>query len=82
MNADYLGKLFKKRTGEKFSNYVMKARISKAMKLMDRKSDIKIFELAEMLGFGDNPQYFSQVFKKYAGRSPSEYIRANDITDF
>ncbi|MCU6791442.1 response regulator transcription factor [Paenibacillus sp. WQ 127069] len=76
MNSDYLGKLFKKRTGEKFSNYVMKVRIAKATELLEQKSDIKIFELAEMLGFGDNPQYFSQVFKKYAGCTPSEYIKA------
>ncbi|NHN29997.1 response regulator transcription factor [Paenibacillus agricola] len=75
MNSDYLGKLFKKRTGEKFSNYVMKARIAKATEMIDQKADIKIFELAELLGFGDNPQYFSQVFKKYAGCTPSEYIK-------
>jgi len=75
MNPDYLGKLFKKETGEKFSNYVMRVRISKAIDLLHQKSDIKIFELAEQLGFGDNPQYFSQVFKKYAGCSPSEYLK-------
>jgi two-component system response regulator YesN len=77
MNSDYLGKLFKKETGEKFSNYVMKTRISKATELLEQKSDIKIFELAEQLGFGDNPQYFSQVFKKYAGCTPSEYMKTN-----
>ncbi|QGQ93840.1 DNA-binding response regulator [Paenibacillus psychroresistens] len=75
MNADYLGKLFKKETGEKFSNYVMKFRINKAMALLEHKEDVKIFELAEQLGFGDNPQYFSQVFKKYTGLTPSEYIK-------
>lgn len=80
MNSDYLGKLFKKETGEKFSNYVMKVRISRAMELIDQqrqRGDIKIFELAEQLGFGDNPQYFSQVFKKYAGCTPSEYMKTN-----
>ncbi|MNI22806.1 HTH-type transcriptional regulator YesS [compost metagenome] len=75
MNADYLGKLFKKETGEKFSNYVMKYRINKAMELIKLNGDVKIFELAEQLGFGDNPQYFSQVFKKYVGYTPSEYIK-------
>ncbi|MFE5322998.1 response regulator [Paenibacillus sp. NPDC056579] len=77
MNSDYLGKLFKKETGEKFSNYVMKTRISKAIDLIEQNRDIKIFELAEQLGFGDNPQYFSQVFKKYAGCTPSEYMKSN-----
>ncbi|SDD37231.1 two-component system, response regulator YesN [Paenibacillus sp. UNCCL117] len=76
MNADYLGKLFKKETDEKFSNFVMKARIKKATELLDQRSDMKIFELAEQLGFGDNPQYFSQVFKKIVGCTPSEYTKA------
>jgi two-component system response regulator YesN len=75
MNADYLGKLFRKETGEKFSNYVMKVRMERAMELIGAGGDVKVFELAEQLGFGDNPQYFSQVFKKYTGVSPSEYKR-------
>ncbi|MGG1552163.1 response regulator transcription factor [Paenibacillus ferrarius] len=80
MNADYLGKLFKKETGEKFSNYVMKARIDKATELIMQEDDIKIFELAERLGFGDNPQYFSQVFKKYRGSTPSEFMKSSDTS--
>ncbi|TMV19200.1 response regulator [Paenibacillus thermoaerophilus] len=75
MNADYLGKLFRKETGEKFSNYVMRVRVNKAMETMRANPDIKIFELAERFGFGDNPQYFSQVFKKVSGLTPSEYMR-------
>ncbi|GAB6926109.1 hypothetical protein JCM10914A_00920 [Paenibacillus sp. JCM 10914] len=75
MNADYLGKLFKKETGEKFSNYVMKLRMKRATELMCKDPDVKIFEMAQQLGFGDNPQYFSQVFKKQIGCTPSEYLR-------
>ncbi|TBL79975.1 response regulator transcription factor [Paenibacillus thalictri] len=75
MNADYLGKLFRKETGEKFSNYVMRERVAKATKLISQNNDVKIFELAEQLGFGDNPQYFSQVFKRYAGCTPSEFMK-------
>ncbi|MFC0211997.1 response regulator [Paenibacillus chartarius] len=82
MNADYLGKLFKKETGEKFSNYVTKTRIRKATEMIAQEPDIKIFELAERLGFGDNPQYFSQVFKKYTGSTPSEYMKSADISAF
>jgi len=82
MNADYLGKLFKKETGEKFSNYVMKARVKRATELMSSDPDIKIFEMAEKLGFGDNPQYFSQVFKKQMGSTPSEYMKQTDNSAF
>ncbi|MDQ0111368.1 response regulator transcription factor [Paenibacillus harenae] len=76
MNADYLGKLFKKETGEKFSNYVVKMRVELAIKEIESTGDVKVFELAEKFGFGDNPQYFSQVFKKHTGFTPSEYKRS------
>lgn len=82
MNADYLGKLFKKETGEKFSNYVVKARVKKATEMWAANPEIKIFEMAEMLGFGDNPQYFSQVFKKQMGCTPSEYAKQTDNSAF
>jgi two-component system, response regulator YesN len=75
MNADYLGKLFKKETGEKFSNYLTRVRIDKAINMIENESDVKIFELAEKIGFGENAQYFSQVFKKQTGFTPSEYKR-------
>lgn len=73
MNADYLGKLFKKEMGEKFSTYVMRKRMELAIEIMGQMEDIKVFELAEQTGFGDNPQYFSKVFKKYTGYTPSEF---------
>lgn len=76
MNADYLGKLFKKETGDKFSNYVVRLRMEKAMEEIEITGDVKVFELAEKFGFGDNPQYFSQVFKKYTGFTPSEFKRS------
>jgi two-component system response regulator YesN len=75
MNADYLGKLFKKETGEKFSNFLTRIRIEKAIQIIETESDVKIFELAEKIGFGENSQYFSQVFKKQTGYTPSEYKR-------
>lgn len=76
MNADYLGKLFKKETGYKFSHYLTKERIQKAVQYISASEDVKVFELADMLGFGDNPQYFSQVFKKHTGLTPSEFRKS------
>jgi two-component system response regulator YesN len=75
MNADYLGKLFKKETGEKFSNYITRLRIELAINLIEKENDVKVFEIAEKIGYGENPQYFSQVFKKHTGFTPSEYKR-------
>ncbi|KGE16735.1 response regulator transcription factor [Paenibacillus wynnii] len=76
MNPDYLGKIFKKVTGEKFSNYVTLYRINKASEYIIRSGDVKVFELAEMFGFGGNAQYFSQVFKKVTGKTPTDFMKA------
>lgn len=72
MNENYLGKLFHKQTGEKFSQYVMRVRMEKAKELIVN-NDYKIYEIAERIGFADNTQYFSQVFKKYTCYTPSDY---------
>lgn len=73
MNPDYLGKLFRQETGQRFSAYLTKQRIERAVDLIIEMDEVKVITLAEMIGFGDNPQYFSQVFKKYTGYTPSEY---------
>jgi two-component system, response regulator YesN len=77
MNADYLGKLFKQVTGERFSRYVTKKRISMAIECMEQPVEIKIAEVAERIGFGENPHYFSFLFKKHTGLSPTEYRQKN-----
>ena len=73
INENYLGKLFYKHTNEKFSRYVVRLRMEKAKELINSKKDYKIYEITERIGLGDNTQYFSQVFKKYTGYTPSEY---------
>lgn len=73
MNPDYLGRLFKKETGEKFSSYLVNLRIKKAIDLMNESDSVKIFEVANQVGFSNNPRYFGQVFKKHTGITPSEY---------
>lgn len=77
MNADYLGKLFKQETGERFSGFLTKVRIEAAIKQIGELDDVRVADLAERTGFGDNPQYFSQVFKKYTGCTPSEYRKSS-----
>nr|WP_245345461.1 response regulator [Halobacillus andaensis] len=74
MNSDYLGKLFKKEKGERFSNFLINRRIEKAIELIEESDEVKIFEVAEAVGFGNNPRYFGQVFKKYTGVTPTNYI--------
>jgi len=35
-----------------------------------------INDIANRVGFGNNPQYFSQVFKKFVNMTPSEYKKS------
>lgn len=78
MNPDYLGKLFKKEVGQRFSSYVTNVRINRAVEIIETEEDVKVFELAERMGFGNNPQYFSQLFKRIKGYTPSEIIKSYD----
>lgn len=73
MNEVYLSKLFSKETGEKFSQYLTRVRIEKALELMKNSDCDKVYEIAQQVGLGKNPQYFSQIFKKYTGYTPTEY---------
>lgn len=75
MNADYVGKQFKSEVGMRFSAYVGNRRIEKALEMIDNEDDLKVYELAERLGFGENSQYFSQIFKKVTGKTPTDIIK-------
>lgn len=81
MNENYLGKLFFKETGEKFSHFVIRVRMERAKELIDSEREYKITEISRMVGFCDNAQYFSQVFKKYYKKTPSEYRSCNGAMD-
>lgn len=70
-NSDYLGKLFKLKTGENFINYVNKVKMERAKYLLSLHKH-KNYEIADMLGYVDS-DYFSKLFTKYTGISPTSY---------
>lgn len=72
MSSSHLSRLFLKETGYKFSTFLTIKRMEKAKRLICQNRDITVYEVAEQTGFGNNPQYFSTVFKKYFGKSPTE----------
>lgn len=76
MNVNYVSKQFFKRTGIKFSSCLTDTRLKRALSIMNANPQIKVSEVAEAVGLGDNPQYFSQIFKKQTGCSPSQYLLA------
>lgn len=76
MNPDYVSKMFVKQTGSKFSAYVTRLRIEQAKRLLVEHADESPYAVAELIGFGNNPQYFSQIFKKYTKMSPKDYVKS------
>lgn len=75
MNVDYVSKVFRKETGQRFSAYLTELRIQKAKEILSDIQPDKIINIAAMVGCGNNPQYFSQIFKKATGMTPSAYIK-------
>ncbi|MCO7125322.1 AraC family transcriptional regulator [Sporolactobacillus shoreicorticis] len=71
----YLTRVFKESTGYSVISYFNKMKIDKAKELI-LDGNHKIKEVAHLLGFADE-FYFSRLFKKSEGISPSEYYSRN-----
>lgn len=67
----YLSKLFRQQCGETLINYTIRVKIKRAKQLI-REGELNFSQISELLNF-DNPQYFSRVFKRTTGMSPSEF---------
>lgn len=67
----YLSTLFKTNMGITFIEYLTDIRIRKA-KILLKQTHLKNYEVAEKVGYHDS-RYFSQIFKKKVGLSPSEF---------
>jgi two-component system response regulator YesN len=79
ISPNYLSQLFKKTTGVGFNEYITAKKIALA-KIRLMESDLKIYEIAEELGF-ESAFYFSKVFKKVEGCPPREFIQKNTSED-
>lgn len=83
MNPNYLSQFFKQKTGECFSNYLIKVKMNRAAELLD---DIKYktYEISEIVGYS-NTKNFTRTFKNFYGKSPKEYRNqknTSNITTF
>ncbi len=75
LNPSYLSAEFSKSQGVSLINYLMDFRIEKAKKLLLRGSE-KIADISPLVGY-INPTYFSTIFKKSTGYTPSEFRRVH-----
>jgi two-component system response regulator YesN len=71
MNHIYLSRLIKKETGENFIDILTRVRMDKACEMLGDCS-LRTYEIADRVGIRDSG-YFSQVFRKHFGMTPSEY---------
>jgi AraC-like DNA-binding protein len=73
-SANYLSEKFKEALGINFVKYVARARYEKAATLL-RDGDLRVSEIAFAAGFQSLSQ-FNRVFKKFSGKSPTDYRAA------
>ena len=71
VSSNYLSTIFSQKVGESFIEYLTKKRMQRAKQLL-RETDMRSGEIALAVGYKD-PRYFSYVFKRTQGCTPSEY---------
>ncbi len=73
ISPNYLSAIFSQEVGQTFIDYLTSKRIDEAKRML-RQTDKRSSEITFAVGYKD-PHYFSFVFKKVAGCTPSEYRR-------
>lgn len=79
VNPSYLSTLFKKEMGATLTDYVNKQRIDAALKLLNT-GDMQVQDIAYYVGISD-VNYFTKLFKKQVGYTPSGYRKKIQKTD-
>jgi len=73
MNPSYFSRMFKKETGETFTDFVIRMKMERARELLDT-TNYSVGTICDMLGY-DNQSYFIKTFKSAVGVTPMEYRR-------
>lgn len=75
VNPSYLSRIFKEKTDETFSEYILNTKVKIATEML-KMSNVKAYEISKKIGI-DDPNYFSNWFKKCTGLSIKEYKKKN-----
>ncbi len=71
ISSGYLSALFKKMYNQNFTDYINHVKMERACELI-QEGRYRIYEISDMLSF-ENAYYFSQVFKRHIGMTPTGY---------
>lgn len=74
---NYLSTFFSKEFKKSFKDYLSDIRLEEAKRLL-LQSDLNLSEISDAIGYADL-SYFSKIFKKEFGVSPSQYRRENRL---
>ena len=75
ISPNYFSAMFSQEVGQTFVEYLTSKRIGEAKRML-RQTEKRSSEIAFAVGYKD-PHYFSFVFKKVSGSTPSEYRRGD-----
>ena len=72
ISSSYICRIFKIYYSDTPISFYNRIRIEEAKKLLEEYQNMKVKDIAELVGFSDQ-YYFSKVFKQQYGVSPSVY---------
>ena len=82
VSPEHLSRVFKKETGFGFNEYLNLYRLKKAEALLKSGQDVSVSQVVLLCGFNDS-NYFSGIYKKTYGISPSQVKKnANKEADY
>ena len=80
VSQGHLSRVFKKDTGMKIQDYILKFRIERATNLL-KYSDASLSEISDYVCF-NSQSHFGSVFKEYMGMTPRQYREKNKQKEF
>ncbi|MCR5688014.1 MAG: response regulator transcription factor [Lachnospiraceae bacterium] len=80
VSPNHLSTIFSQQTGQTFIKYLTEYRMNKAKEML-RCTSMRSSEISEAVGYKD-PHYFSYMFKKTVGMTPTRYREGREADEF
>lgn len=79
LSSNYVYTILKKETGKSYKQHLKEIRLHEAKRLL-QDTELTIGDIGELCGYKDS-LYFSRLFKKAVGKSPSQYRMQKTLND-